>query len=144
MGIGKSKSKQESKNLAYPFLQGELGGSVGTVGRSTSGIEALLSGDVTGLENYKDATGFNRELSSGLSDITGAGAAKGLLRSGSTGKALMNYGEELQSRRAGDYIKNLLGLGQLGLGSAGVIAGAGQTSKGNSSSKSLGAGGLGG
>lgn len=137
MGISKSKQSSSTSNQAYPFLQSELGGSVSSVGQGIQGISDLLSGDTTGFNAFKSATGFNQELSRGLSDITGAGAARGLLRSGSTSRGLMDYGQELQNRTAQNYIQNLLGMGQLGLGAAGVIGGAGQTSQSKGSSKGL-------
>lgn len=133
MGISKSSSK--SGNKAYDAISGSLSGALPYVTQGGAGVSALLGGDTSGLDKYKAATGFNQTLSRGLQGITGAGAARGLLRSGSTGKAFMSYGQELQNQSAQDYIKNLLGLGQLGLGAAGVMSDAGKYS--SSKSKSL-------
>lgn len=140
MGFNKSSqsSSSNSYNKAYPFLQDSLGGSVGNVGAASSALSALLGGDASGLNGFKAATGFNQQLSQGLNGITNAGAAAGLLRSGATSKGLMNYGNMLENQSAQNYIQNLLGLGNLGLGAAGTIAGAGQTSTSSSKGKSKG------
>lgn len=137
MGFNKSSQSSTSSNQAYPFLQGALGGSVGQVGAAGSALSALLGGDASGLDAFKGATGFNQQLSSGLNGITNAGAASGLLRSGTTSKGLMNYGNMLSNQTAQSYIQNLLGMGNLGLGAAGTLAGAGQTSSSKGKSKGL-------
>ncbi len=141
MGINKSKQSQSStsSNQAYPFLQGALGDQVGNVGASSSALSALLGGDASGLQGFQNATGFDAQAEQGSRGITGNAAAGGLLRAGSTAKGLQSYGQNLQNQSAQSYIQNLLGLGNLGLGSAGVLAGAGQTSSstGKGSSKGL-------
>lgn len=137
MGISKSKQKSSSSNQAFPFLRDTLGGTVGAANTGAQGIAALLSGDSSGFDSFKGATGFNRILSEGLSGITNAGAAKGLLRSGASGKALMSYGQGLQNQTAQQYIQNLLGLGQMGLSAAGAIGSTGGVSNQTSKSKSL-------
>jgi hypothetical protein len=98
----------------------------------------LLGGNASGLQGYQSATGFNPQLNYGLRGVSGAGAAAGLLNSGSTSKSLMNYGTMLQNQSSQNYINNLLGLGNLGLGSAGVLAGAGQTSQSSGSGSGKG------
>lgn len=137
MGASVSKNSSSATNQAYPFLQGQLGGQVGSVGAASSGLSALLGGDAAGLHGFQQATGFNPQLNYGFRGVTGAGAAGGLLNSGSTSKGLMNYGNMLSNQSSQNYVQNLLGLGQLGLGSAGVLANAGQTSSSKGSSKSI-------
>jgi hypothetical protein len=103
----------------------------------------LLGGDTSGFQSYKDATGFDFMTEQGSRGITGNAAARGLLRSGATGKALANYGNQMQNQYAQNYINQLLGLGQLGLGAGGLLAQAGQTSTSTSKSRSKpGLGGL--
>ena len=133
--MGLSKSKSSSTNQAYDSLSKSLSPVVGAAGTGASGISDFLSGNTAGFDKFKVNTGFNQELSNGLGGVTEAGAARGLLNSGATGKAYMNYGQQLEQRSAGDYIKSLLGLGGLGIQAGGVLGGAGQTSK--SSSKSI-------
>src|SRR5690606_17284362 len=70
--------------------------------------------------------------------ITGNAAAKGLLNSGSTAKALTTFGQNLGKQSFNDYLGQLTGLGNYGLQSANTIAGAGQTSTGQSSGYSKG------
>lgn len=133
--MGISKSSSSSGNKAYDSLNSSLGGVVGAAGQGASGISAFLGGDTSGFNKYKTNTGFNQELSQGLTGITGAGAARGLLRSGGEGKAFMNYGQQLEQKSAGDYLRQLLGLGGLGIQAGGVLSDAGKTS--TSKSKSL-------
>lgn len=140
MGFNKSSqsSTSNSSNQAYPFLQDALGGQVGNVGAASSALSGLLGGDASGLQGYQQATGFNPQLNYGMRGVTGAGAAAGLLNSGSTQKSLMNYGNLLSNQSSQNYIQNLLGLGNLGVSSAGVLAGAGQVSNSSSQGKSKG------
>ena len=137
MGLNKSRQKSTSSNQAFGFLKDQLGGSVASVGNSINGIGDLLSGNTSGFDAFKRAIGFDRTMADGMAGITGAGAARGLLRSGSTGKALTSYGQQLQNQTADDYIKSLLGMGQMGLGAAQTIGGAGQTSESSGKSKGL-------
>lgn len=137
MGFNKSSQQSSSENRAFPFLKDALGGTVGFAGSSAQSIADLLSGNSSGFDAFKRATGFNQMLSRGMQGITGAGAARGLLRSGSTGKALVNYGQEKQNETAQSYLQNLLGLGQLGIGAGGVISSAGNTSQSSGKSKGL-------
>lgn len=140
MGFNKSsnQSTSHSGNQAFGFLQNGLGGSVGNVGAAGSALSALLGGDSSGLGKFQEATGFNPQLNYGMRGVTGAGAASGLLNSGSTSKGLMNYGNMLQNQSSQNYIQNLLGLGNLGLGAAGTIANAGQVSDSTAKGKSKG------
>ncbi len=144
MGINKSSQSSSSSNQAFPMLQSSLGGSLGNVNAASSGLSALLGGDNTGLKAYQKATGFDPQLNYGMRGVTGAGAAHGLLNSGSTGKSLMSYGNMLENQSSQNFIQNLLGFGQLGLGAGGVLAGAGQTSNSSGKSKGLSLPGLGG
>ena len=137
MGFNKSSQKSTSSNQAYGFLKDQLGGSVSSVGNSIGGIQDLLSGNTSGFDAFKRAIGFDQTMADGMAGITGAGAARGMLRSGSTSKALASYGQQLQNQSAGEYIKNLLGMGQLGLGAASTIGGAGNTSESSGKSKGL-------
>ena len=133
--MGLSKSSSSSTNQAYGGLQSQLGGVVPYAAQGGQGISALLSGDASGFNKFKSATGFTQELSRGLRDLTGVSAARGLLRSGSAGKAFMSYGQELENKTAKDYLSSLLGLGGLGIQAGGVLSDAGKQSK--SSSKGL-------
>lgn len=137
MGFSKNSQSSTTSNQAFPFLQNALGGVVSNVGSAAGGLSSLLGGDALGLHKFQDATGFGSQLQYGLRGVSSSGAAAGLLNSGSTQKALMNYGNMLENQSSQNYIQNLLGLGNLGLGAAGTIAGAGQTSSSKGSGKGL-------
>jgi len=57
---------------------------------------------------YKDSTGYQFRMDQGLRGITDSRAAQGVLNSGATSKALMDYGQGMASREFSNY------LGQLG------------------------------
>jgi len=133
--FGGSKSKQESGNKNMGMINNAFGGLMGQATEGANGLAALLGGDSSGFNKYKDATGFDFMSEQGSRGITGNAAARGLLRSGSTGKALMNYGNAMQDQYAGNYMDRLLGQAGLGMQAGGLVAGAGQYSKGKSSEK---------
>lgn len=134
--FGGSKSSSSSSNQAYNFLQDKLGGSVGSVGTGMGAISDFLGlggADGTaragaGLQNYMNSTGFQNLLDTSTKAITGSAAAKGLFQSGATGKAINANANQLAQQSAQNYLGNLQGLTQLGLGAAGTVANAGQTS----------------
>jgi hypothetical protein len=132
-GGSKSKSTSTSSNKAFDFLKDAFGGGVSA---GAGGINALGSELSGGFEGFKDKAGFDFGLNEGMDAITGNAAASGLLRSGSTGKALTRFGNDYQSGMYMNYLDRLGQLGQLGLGAGGVLAGAGGESTGTSSGKS--------
>src|SRR5688572_9595840 len=123
--FGGSKSKATSENKAFPFLQGALQPAV------TGGVNALnnLNSELGGgFEGYMDKAGFDFQLGEGLKGIAGAKAAQGLLRSGSHGRSIADYATKLKSTMYDNFLNKLAMPAQLGLGAAGALAGAGQTS----------------
>jgi hypothetical protein len=92
-------------------------------------MRALLGGDSRGFDAYKAATGFNPMVEEGSRGITGNAAAAGLLRSGSTGQSLQNYGNMMQNQYAENYLRGQQGLANTGLQAGQLIAGAGQRSR---------------
>jgi hypothetical protein len=68
-------------------------------------------------------------------NVTGQGAAAGLLNSGSTTKALQSSGAALNNQFANNYLQQLAGQAGLGLGAGQLEVGAGQhsTSQGTGS-----------
>lgn len=135
-GGSKSTQTSTSSNQAYPFLQDQLGGATGAVGSSVDLISGLLGGDRGALDQFANSAGMDFILGQGNRDITQGGAARGLLRSGSTGKALQNFGIQTRKGFLNDYISQAMGLGQLGLGAAGTLADAGRVSEQSSKSRS--------
>jgi hypothetical protein len=123
--FGGSKSSSSSSNKAYDFLQNSLGGTVGSGTNFFNRLGDELSG---GFDAFKKKAGFDFQLGQGLRGITGGAAAGGLLRSGGTGQAFVDYGNKLGSTMYGNYLDRLKDLSGTGLQAAGILAGAGQTS----------------
>lgn len=138
--FGGSSSKSESGNKAYDFLKSTYGGAAGYTGQAGDAVSKFLGGDTSGFDAYKRGTGFDFGLGEGLRGVTGTAAARGLLNSGSTAKALTRYGNDYSQQYADNYLGRLMGLGQLGLGAGGLIASGGQYSKGKGSSDTGGLG----
>lgn len=133
--FGGSKQKSSSSNQAFGTINNAFSPLLGYASEGAKGLSALLGGDTSGLDTYKRTTGFNTELGQGLQDVTNASAAKSLLRSGASGKALVQYGNDLSQRYAGNYMDRLLGLAGLGNTAGSILAGAGSTSTSSGKSK---------
>lgn len=136
---GGSDQTSSSSNQAYPYLQGALSGVVGQGNNAGSQIANMLGlngaeNQSTGFDNWKNSTGYQFGLNQGTQAITGNAATKGLLNSGSTLKALNQYGQDYASTKNNDYTSQLQGLLGSGLAGAGVIGGAGNVSTSKASS----------
>jgi hypothetical protein len=125
--MGGSKSSQG--NYAYKDISNALKPSLGYVTQGGDAISSLLGGDATGFNKFKDATGFDWQAEQGSRGVTNNAAANGLLRSGSTGKSLVNYGNQIQNQFADSYLMKQLGLAGLGTNAAQVLGSAGQYQK---------------
>lgn len=137
----RAKSSQSSSNQAFGFIKDTFAPTTGYANTGAAAMQALLSGDTSGFDAYKKATGFDALAESGSRGITGNAAARGLLRSGSTSKALGTFYNNLQNQYSGNYLDQLGKLANIGLGAGGLISGAGNVSSGTS--KGGGKGGLG-
>lgn len=76
-------------------------------------LENLLgvNGDpAAGFNNYLTNAGFAQTQAQGLDQIDAGAAAKGLLRSGSIGKAYGQYTSDLRNQYYNNYLQNILGL----------------------------------
>lgn len=133
--FGGSKSKSSSSNQAYNTINNWASPLLGYAQQGASGLSALLGGDTSGLQSYRDATGFNDTLAQGLQDTTNASAAKGLLRSGAATSAATRYANQTAQDSANSYMRQLLGLAGLGSNAASILSGAGGTSTSSSKSK---------
>lgn len=134
-----SGSQGASWNEAYPWLQNTYSPA------STNGLQAndFLSA-LLGLHGnpaaddafnkYKDDSGYGFIMDSGERAITGSAAARGLLNSGSTAKALTQFGQNTASQFYNNYLDRLLGLSNQGLQAGQLIGSAGQRSTNNSTS----------
>lgn len=133
--FGGKGSKEVSKNLAYGDISNAFKPALGYTTQGGDAISALLGGDASGFNKFKDATGFDWQAEQGSRGITNNAAASGLLRSGSTGKALVNFGNNIQNQFADSYLGKLLGLAGLGVQSGSVLGDAGKYQKSKSKEK---------
>lgn len=133
--LKKKPTKSDNQNLGLinqtftqPAQQGAgaigvLGGALGAPGGDTAAADA-------GFQRFQDQSGFKNVLQALTQGITGGQAARGLLRSGSTSTRLLEEGTKLNQQSFNNYLQNLMGLGNLGLGSGSLLASAGQQSIG--------------
>jgi hypothetical protein len=139
MSFGGGKSKSSSSNKAFDFLKGAYGGQINTGVGASNALAGLLGvgGDPAAsqgaFQNYLNSAGYKFQLGEGQNAIASSNAASGLLNSGSALKRLTSYGQGLASNYLQQYMAQLGGLSQQGLGAGSLIGQAGQTS--NSSSK---------
>lgn len=146
---GNSAAKQEQAAAktaltGYNYLssnplikQAQTNGSTALAGEAntTGDINQLLtspSQNNPAFQNYLNSTGYNFQLDQGSKAITSNAAAKGLLNSGATAKALTTYGQDLASTTFNNYLGQLGGLAGLqgqqanqGLGAAEAVGQAG-------------------
>lgn len=120
--------------------------------------QAGVNGDINSLltspdqnnpafKNYLNSTGYNFQLKQGTDAIAGNAAAKGILNSGATAKALTGYGQSLASTTFNNYLGQLGGLSGLygktvdqGLTATGQVGAAGNIGGGNAAQQTAGAG----
>lgn len=137
-----SSSNSESGNHAYDYLMQSLNPQVGTGGAAMGQIGALLglggdkAGADAGYQNFLNSSGYHNIFDQAMKGVTGSAAAKGLLSSGSTLKALQNRGSDLAQQSFGNYLGNLQGLVGSGQSAAGLIGNAGQYANSTSTSHS--------
>lgn len=110
---------------------GAVAGTANTVGNAANGI-AEGGGAQAGYNNYLQNAGYAPAMRQLSQNITGQGAASGLLNSGSTAKALQTRGTELNQQYFNNYLQQLAGLSGLGLQAGGLVANTGQRSTGTS------------
>lgn len=133
--FGGSRSKQSADNKAYQGLVDNFGGLQEGAATGAGGLKALLAGDTSGFDQFKKSTGFDFMSEQGSRGITGNAAARGLLRSGSSGKALMDYGNQMNNQYANNYMDRLGQQADMGFKAGSLISGAGNRSSGSGSTK---------
>ncbi len=130
---------KRAKNKAYQWLQssfGPLAQQQGQMGQQFLGAYqgALGLGDDeqfnTGFDRFKRSSGYQNVLNETMRGVTGSAAARGLLASGSTLRALQDRSGQLAQQTYGNYLGQVLGGAQTAFGAsqgyANTIAGAGQ------------------
>lgn len=133
--IKPKKAKSVSKNVNNELIKSTYGGMMTQGTGANNYLSTLLTGqgDVgaadAGLQGYYDRAGFAPAMRQLSQNITGQGAAAGILNSGATAKALQTRGTELNQQFYNNYLQQLAGLSGLGLQAGGLIANTGQKSK---------------
>lgn len=142
-GVGSLLGAQSAKSndlTGYNYLSGQrpnLG--PGAMGFATTGNAAnSASADLLGLngaagqaksgpafQNYLASNGYKFLMDQGTQAVTGSAASRGLLNSGSTGKALTKFGQGLASTGFDNYLSKLSGQAGQGLTATGQIGEAG-------------------
>lgn len=133
-GPSEQSSSSESGNHAWGPISGAFTPALGYVTGAGNMVQNLLSGSGQnqGLNNFANSTGMKFVMDQGMKGITSSQAAKGLLNSGSTLKAMNKYGQGVGSTYLNNYMDNIFKLGNLGIGAGSVMANAGQWSKSES------------
>lgn len=146
-GIGSlfsSKSAKSQDLTGYNYLTGKNGVQpiVNNGVSANNTASALLNGTSTpqqqnAFNTYLNSTGYQFQQKQGQNAITGSAAARGMLNSGGTAKALQNFGQGEGANYFGNYISQLGGLTSNGLTASGQIGSAGTqggTAAGNQTS----------
>lgn len=127
---------QESGNKAWDVISQNFTPGLSYFNKGGDALAAMLGvgGDgaaqSAALDNFSKSAGMDFVVESGNRMINSNQAAKGLLKSGSTLKRLQEYGQGMGKTYLNDYMNKLLGLSGLGLSAGGLLANAGQWSKG--------------
>jgi hypothetical protein len=107
-------------------------------GASTSPVPSNIGGAQNAFQQYLDSTGYQFQFDQGQRGITGSAAARGLLNSGATAKALTDYGQNMGKKYFADYLgqlgnmnNTLGGTASAGQNALGQIATAGTAGGGN-------------
>lgn len=150
----------QSAQGAVAGAQESQGAALGQQGGTTSNIAQLLGTEPitdqtkNGFTNYLNSTGHQFQLQQGQEAITGSAAARGVLNSGATAKALTKFGQNLGTQSFNNYLGQLGGLagqqGNLasayggivntGVNAAGQVGQAGNIGGGNAATQTAGAG----
>lgn len=77
----------------------------------------------TAFQTFRDSAGYGAALDSGMDAITSNAAARGMLKSGATLKEGMRFGQGLGAQYFNNYIQNLMGASQQGIGAGATVAG---------------------
>jgi hypothetical protein len=89
-------------------------------------------------QNYQNSTGFAGQMQAGQNAITGSAAARGLLGSGSTLRALQAQGQQLGQQSFNNYLGQLGGVANMGLQAGGMVGQAAQAGAGQAAGMQYG------
>ena len=98
---------QQQATAATEQINDILGLGAGVDPTQSLAYSRLIGGaDLTpvAFDDFRKSTNYDWRLSEGLKGVTGSAAAKGLLNSGATAKALTAYGQNLASDEYGRFV----------------------------------------
>lgn len=121
-----------SENKAFGQINSAYAPTIATGNKSTNFLADLLGVNGGSADDaftaYKDRAGFAPALEAMQRGVTQGAAAKGLLNSGSTQKALLREGANVNSTMFNNFMQQLAGLSGIGLQGGQLVSSAGQTS----------------
>lgn len=100
------------------------------------GTKPITSATSGAYNNYLNSTGYKAQLQAGSNAITGNAAARGLLNSGGTAKALDTFGQNLAATTFNNYLGQLNTQAAAGQTSLGQVAQAGTSGGANAAQAS--------
>lgn len=137
-------SNDPNKYAAYSYQNGlgdrqlndvNQAGPTNGAGAPTGGADGQLSqsqGMTQAYQNFLDSTGYKTNLNAGVDAVNSSQAAKGLLNSGATGKALTRFGQGLGASYFNNYIQQLMGASAQGIQAGSAVLGNGTALTGQS------------
>lgn len=139
---GEQPGIQPGTSRLFQRLLGRDGGGNSVGQNFQTGVPAAVPAGSTAtdnpqqsaLEQFTNSAGMNFLRDQGIKTINADKSAKGLLQSGSTGVALEKFGQGLASTYLNQYMQNLFEQQRIQLGAGGLLASAGQYSKGTGTS----------
>lgn len=112
----------ENKANLTPFMQTGL--QAGKAANDFLGLNGA-TGQNAAFDTWRNATGYQDQKAQGVDAITSSKALGGLLKSGSTLKAVNTFGQNLANTSGQQYLGNLFNQQGVGLSGANALAGVG-------------------
>jgi len=138
-GGSNNSSSSSSSNQNNGLITSTYGNQMTNGTTANNYLQSMLTGtgDTAaankGYSNYLQQAGYQPAMTALSKNITGQGAASGLLNSGSTTKALQNSGAQLNNQFYNNYLQQLAGQSSQGLQAGSLVANTGQTSSSSGS-----------
>jgi hypothetical protein len=110
------------RDINQPYTA--AGAAANTQQANLLGIGSDPAAAGAGYQNYLNSVGYQGQMRAGQQAITSSAAARGLLGSGSTAKALQSYGTQLNAQNFNNYLGQLSGVANRGLSATGQVGSA--------------------
>lgn len=128
-----SKSSSSSDNQAYPWIKDTYAPMAQNGVGANNILSGLLTGDDdefdAGYDRFRESAGYRNVLDTAMRGLSGSAGSRGMLRSGSTLKALQDRAAGIGDQYFTNYLGQLSGLAGQGLNAGQLVAGAGQRSQ---------------